>query len=548
MISSGVRLVLAPGSLLAAAALATLLSGRGERWGRALGVVAAAAAAGMLASEIRVVAAQGSLDATFGTPVPGTDFLFHADSTGVVLGIMAAVAAMLALLDAEHSRGRVGAILLCAAGGCGAAVGGNVVMLVAGLEAASVGALLLMPRGRRVSRGAGLTYALMLLASLGLVGAAAELTVSVGTSDLGAVEVGAVTAAVAIPWALAGAAALIAPALAPSGAGLGWAAIGAIPCGAAVLLRLRGLAGTLPLSVIVVLAVAGSLVALWGALVAGRARGEPATTGRGLLLILAGIAISVVGISAEAGGTATAAALVALELSAAASPLWSATPSSQTRRRLGALALLVAGNLPLGFGLSAAILAAGAAVSLGLAGGALTLAICASAVVGAAGSIAAAHQLVRVGGLDGGSPISPLSGAALGASLVAGLIPGVVGAWVVSPLSPARFAVSADAAVVRVPQGGWAGGYVLVAATWLAVVATAGSVLAGRTPATLAREAPRADPPRAAWVGALSLWRPLRRPVALALGGAGSLDRWLLSQPKLPMVLVAALLAVFFLH
>lgn len=549
MISSGLRLALAPVILLVVAAVVPAFPPQRERMARALAVLACGAALALLISDVGVVAAQGQVEAAFGIPVAGTAFLFRADSTGVALAVIAASAALFALLEPERSSRRSGAILLCAAGSWGAALAGNAVLLFAGLEAANVGAMLLMSRGRRPSRGVVASFAVQHLAALGLLGAAVELTLSTGTSDLAAIPVGAVSAAIALPWALAGATRLVAPALAPSGAGLAWAAVGAVPAGAAVLLRLRKLAGPLPLSVILILEIAGALVVVWGAMSAVRRASNPQAAGRGLLLIGAGLPLAVIGVTADSAGAAAAAALVALELSVAAAPLWSARFAASRARWPAAAALLLAGNLPVGFGMSAVVLVLGAAASPGLAGGALLPALGLGVALGVVASLRAVGALLRRPPDHAAHPIPPLAAVAVVLSLAAAFVPGAVAAGVLSALAPTTLPPSADAASLRGPQGGWASGYFFFAALWLSIVVVSAFTLLGRTlvkpPLTAQETMPEPAP---AWVPLVRARRRIRRPLARVLAGAAGLDQWLVAQPRLPMVLIATLLAALFLH
>jgi hypothetical protein len=549
VITSGLRLVLAPLVLLAAAVIASGLQSRPPRLTRWIGIGACAAAMGLLISDLGVVIAQGAVEASLGSPVAGTSFLFRADSTGAVLAMLATGAALCALLEPPANRSTTAALLLCAAGSCGAALGGNAVMLFAGLEVSNAASMCLVSRGARLSRGAVAAFAAQHLASLGLLGAAVQLTVSTGTSDLAAVPAGAVTAAVALPWALAGVARLLAPALASFAPGGSWAAVGAVPSGAAVMLRLRSFSGPLPDSVIVVLAVAGALIALWGAVLAGRASSQPARAGRGLLLIDAGLAVAVVGMNVETAGLAAAASLLALELSVAVAPLWSRAGASPAGRWLAAIGIAAAGNLPIGLGTSALVLTLGAAASVGLAGLPLVAALGVAAAVGVGASLRAARILLAAqGAADAPRARRPLAAVAVLASGAAALLPGAAGALVIAPLAGSGATLTADAAALRGLQGGWAGGYFAVAAAWLAVVTWSGSMLVGRTatrPVSLPAIADRRTPNLA---GLLRLRHGLGRPVGLVLNAATALDQWLVEQPRLPMLLIAAALAVIFLH
>jgi len=215
VISSGLRLALVPAVLLAMSAIVSQFPVQRERAARALAVVGCGAALALLISDTAAVAAQGNVDAAFGASLAGANLLLRADSVGVSLAMISIAAALLALLDAVRCRGRSASVLLCAAGACGAALAGNAVMLFAGLELANVGSLLLMSRGARPSRGLVAAFMVQHFAALGLLAAAVLLTVSTGTSDPAAIPAGAVTATIALPWALAGVARLLAPAVWP---------------------------------------------------------------------------------------------------------------------------------------------------------------------------------------------------------------------------------------------------------------------------------------------------------------------------------------------
>jgi hypothetical protein len=334
--------------------------------------------------------------------------------------------------------------------------------------------------------------------------------------------------------------------VAPFGPGGAWAAVAAVPTGAAVLLRLRSFAGPLPDPVIVALAVTGSLVALWGAALAVRSSAEPVRTGRGLLLIGAGLPIAVMGLNAQTAGVAAAAGLLSLEVAVSLAPSWRSA-GAPSRRWLAAIGLAIAGNLPVGFGTSAVLLSLGAAASIGLAGTPLIAALSVASVTGVAGSLQAARRLFA-----GGPPAAAreeataLAAFAAAVSLLSAVLPGAAAAIAVVPLAAGASSLTADPAALRGLQGGWAGGYFLVAAAWLVLVLWAVSVLAGRTPVRAA-PVPAASftPP---WVALLRFRHRTSRPLGGMLGAVRGLDGWLVEQPRMPMVLVAAALAVIFLH
>jgi hypothetical protein len=347
---------------------------------------------------------------------------------------------------------------------------------------------------------------------------------------------------VGLPWALGVVVRLVMRATAPGGPGV-WAAVASVPAGAAVLLRLRSFAGPLPDQVIVVLAVAGALIAVWGAYTAARSRGDAGAAGRGVLLVGAGLPVAVVGMNADAAGLAAAAALLALEASVAMAPLWTRT-DRRTPGRLAALSLAIAGGAPVGFGAAAWLLVLGAAASTGLAGAPLVVALGASA---AAGAGIAVRTAFATGGLGRrGPPAGWLPLAALAASVLGALLPGAASVVAVAPLA-ALSGSAPDAASLRGLQGGWAGGYYLLAAAWVAAVVWAGCTLAGVSLTRPERRA-RPRPPVRGWGPLVAPWRRARRPGRGALETMSALDAWLVSQPRLPMVVVAAAAAVVFLH
>jgi len=547
MIPSGLRLVLAPGLLLAMAGLAWALPPRWKAPVRILGVLSLGAAIGLLIGDAGVVASVGSVEGSFGRPLAGVDFLFRADSTGLFLALVASGAALLALLDTDRGTGETAAMLLCAAGTVGAALAGNVVMLFAGLEASNLGTTLLITGGRRVGRGAAAALVIEHTAALGLLTAAVELSITVGTNNLSALPDGAVTLIVAIPWALAGAIRILAPAFAPAQRGLAWAAVAAIPSGAAVLLRLRGAAdGPLADPVTFLLAGLGAAAALAGAVMAARVYCSPTRCGRALVVAAAGPAIALVGFSSNAAAIAAAASLCALELCAAVAPLWTKGAEGSRTRWLAASALLIAGGLPLGFGTTSLTLALGAVASLGRVAAALILSLGGAAVLAATAAVRATLHVLAARREDSTGRPAPLAVVAVVASAGAALLPGGVAAVVLPTLVPSAIGYNADLATVRGPQGGWAGGYVLVAALWLAIVVFAAFRVVGVQLAPLEHREGAVAP--RSWRLVLRQRRIIRRPLTAVLRAASSLDRWLVAQPQLPLVLVAALLAILFLH
>jgi len=89
-----------------------------------------------------------------------TDMAYYAsgslDLPGATLGLAAAAAGLLLLLESDRQTREVSALLVCVAGTILATDAGNVVMLAAGVEIAGVGTLLMTSaaRGRPHSRNA----------------------------------------------------------------------------------------------------------------------------------------------------------------------------------------------------------------------------------------------------------------------------------------------------------------------------------------------------------------------------------------------------------
>jgi hypothetical protein len=562
VLSVGNRPVLIPGLLLAGALLAFLLPAPWRRT-RRLGAAAVLVLAGWAALSIAPFASTGPVISSYGVAVPGVPLSLRADATGLTLLVMALVAALLSLGAADRQPGEESALLLTAAGTAVAALAGNVVLLFAGAEIASLGGLLLVTAGRgRLSPGAITGFTIQHVLCLGLLVAAVELTVATGTSNPYAVPASAVGVTVALPWALAGAGRLLAAGWWPGAAGgrptRSWLAIGAVPCAAAILLRLDAATGGAagPGST-VFLAVLGAAAALWGAVSAWRWKHESRRAGRALLGAAAGALVAVVALPDGSG--AFAAGLMALELALLAAPAWSQPARPNRRGRvLAAVALAAAGGLPIGFGASAAVLELGAVSAMGRAYTALLVALGLAVVVAAAGGLVAARQALgsaATAALPAASSPPPGQGLlwrpdavlALVAGAVAAVVPGVVDAAVLTPLVGSSAPAAIDAATLHGPGGGWPGGYLSLALLVVLVgVVSAGLVLGRPLPRPAhGEQGPR---PRPAWIAFLAPRRALG-PAAHRLGGALSrTDAWLVGQPGLVFVVVVALAALLLFH
>lgn len=516
--------------------------------------LAVAALAGLLAlavlADVIPVAVTGPLLPSFGEVVPGVPLTLRADLSGLALAVMAVTAALMALTAAGRRPGEEASILLTAVGATVAALAGNAVVLFAGLEIANLGGMLLARAASgRLSRGALVAFAIQHAFSLGLLAAAVELIVATGTSDPLAVPPSAIGVAVAVPWGLAGATRLLAATWWP-GPALGRAtraalAIGSIPCGGAVLLRLiSGLDGSEPVTLTVSLGALGAVAAMGGAVVAWRWRFDPQRSGRALLVAASGPVLALASVPGGAGAAATG--LLALELAVLAAPAWSqGVGAGAVARGLAAAALLAAGGLPLGFGSAALAMELGDLASRGRAAVPLLLALGAAAAVAALAALASARH--ALGGAPSGPPgrrVRPDAALALAAGGLAALLPGGADELVVRPLVGAAAPAAPDLATLSGAGGAWPGGYLTLAllATLLAC-ACAVALLGRPLPRPLpVGEERRPRPLRWSLLRSRHAVGPAWRGLGVALDAA---DAWLETQPGLIFVVAVAIAAIF---
>jgi len=562
VLSLGNRPVLVLGLLLAGALVTFFLP---PPWRRSRRLFAAAVLllAGWAAVSMASPLSSGPVVSSYGDAVSGVPLALRADLTGLVLAVMSLLAALLALFAGDRQPGEEAALLVTAAGAALAAFAGNAVLLFGGAEIASLGGLLVTSAGRgRVSRGAGTAFAIQHIVALGLLVAAAELLAATGTSDPYAVPQSAVGFAVALPWGVAGAGRLLAVGWWPGAAGgrstRSWLAIGAVPSGAAVLLRLHAATGGVgDPGLTVVLAVVGAGAALWGAVVAWRGQREARRAGRGLLAASAGTLVALAGLRGGAGAFATG--LVALELALLAAPAWS-QPARPGRagRAVAAAALAGAGGLPLGFGATAAALELGLVAASGTAYSALLLALGAATLMAAAAGLVAARQ--ALGGVatappDGqparperaSSPLRMDAVLALGLGAAAALLPGVVGSTVLGPLAGGEAPIVVDAGTLHGPGGSWPGGYLSLAFLFVLAGVVSAGLLAGRPFPRPAHAGP-GPRPRPAWLAALGMRRAARPAFRMAGLGLSRTDSWLISQPGLAFTVIVAVIALVASH
>jgi hypothetical protein len=541
--------------LLLGALLVALLPERRSGSRRLIAAVTMVLALATAATIVPLTAGGATLARSFGEAVPGVNLLLRADSAGLVIVIAALGAGLLSLIERDPPPGAAAALLVAAAGVAVAGFAGNAVLLFAGAEIANAGSLFLLSSERgRASRGVLIAYGLQLAFGLGLLLAAVQLIAATGTSDPLAFPTTAVTVAVALPWGLAGAARLLAVGFWPGGTGghasRAWLATAAVPSGAAILVRLvEAGGGQVGSGMTVVLGLMGAGAAVWGSMAAWRWQREPRLAGRALLVAATGPVIVLAGLPGGLGGFA--AGLVALELALLAAPAWSRQPAVSRRGRLlCATALAAAGGLPIGFGTTAVVLELGPIAALGPAYAPLLFALGTAALVAAAAGLAAAlHALLVVGPTAdpnaGAASRRPARAAAVAlvVGAVAALLPGLVGVFVLGPLSGSEAPVAVDAASLQIPGGSWPGGYLTLAL--LVVVLTAAStaaLLGWWLPRPRARRANLRPPsPWLSLLGPRRTMKPVLRAVSSALAAT---DNWLGTQPGLAFIVCAAALAI----
>ena len=561
--SGALSLALTPAPLLIALGVAAAGGGPRRAWTRWPAVAALLATVALLALDAVPVVGGGRILASFGQAMPGIPYLFRADTVSVTVGLASSLIALLALADPRVVDPRQSmSLVLCVLGTVVAAVAGNAVILFAGVELTNVGTfLVLTPPGRRPGRGALAALALEHLGALGLLAAAANLQGSVGTSDFSALPGGAITPAVAVPWALGAATRLLAPTVVPLRTTVttaAWAATAAVPTGAVMLLRLREASGgTEPVASSVTLVVLGAVIAAGGAGVLALHRASVSRAGRGLCLALAGPVIALAGLPEAMAATAVAAGLAALDIAVAASVLWERPGGAAAERGLAAGAVIAASGLPLGFGATAVVLELSAAMGLGPVGLPLTLGLGIAALVTAAGAVRLAGAAFRERNvtISGARWPPPLGVAALAAAGAGAVVPGALAGWLNAAVGSPGTLADAGAAAVSGPAGGWPGGYFVVAAVvlcagCLAAVSLSGARLSIQDEVPMAGSAPPGPSRSGAVTPAvpLALARRLRVPQRVLARALPGVDGWIAQQPELPLIAAGSLLAVLLIR
>jgi hypothetical protein len=550
MLGGGLQLALIPAPLMAAAIVVFALAPGQARTARIVAAIGIATTIALLAVEAAFLNGSGRIQTSLGTPVAGISYLLRLDLPGATLGLAAAAAGLLLLLERDRHTREVSALLVCIAGTTVATLAGNIVMLAAGVEIASVGTLLMTTAARgRPGRGGLLALGLEHLTSLGLVVAAVQLLSVAGTTDFAVIPAGAMGAAIAGPWAAAGATRLLSPAFVPVRGTrtptAAWATTGAIPCGAIVLLRLReAAAGPLPEQIAIGLAAVGGVAAILAVVVALRRSRVLVIAGRALCVIAAAPVVALTGVAGPPAGDAVAAGICSLMLVTALTAAWEQIGRGRGGAVLAAFSLGVAGSLPIGFGITALILELSATVSIGRPGTALLAALGVAGVLGAAAAVRAAMWiLTSAGKAEHHRYPSVLGTVAALVSLISAVVPGTIATSVVAALNSTGITEPIGAAAIRSNAGDWSGGYIVVAFVIVAAGVWAVATLVGWSPLT---PAPTEDRHSAAAVRPVGVGIARRlRPVAVRGNSwLRQTDEWLVVQPQLVVVLGGAILAI----
>jgi hypothetical protein len=532
VLSGGLRLALVVAAPLLGAMLVHELRGRRVA-GLATALAAITACAALAASVAGGVTGGGSVEHTFGGAIPGVEFTTRADSASVAAVLLACLAALLAVARRRDERDHACGMLLCLAGCAAVAMAGNLVIAVAGVEVIAGGALLAGGRSGAGTRSSRLLVGAIGGAGLALVAAAAQLVAGAGSSDLAAVSPTVIGGAVAVPWAICGATLVLCAALpVRRGSGAGWAAVGALPAGFLLLLRLQqSTGGQLPGIASTTLAVAGGAAGLVAAVAALRAR-TLAAAGRAAVAVVASVLVSLFGGPLQGSGVLVAGLFVALVVALLAAPAWAERPTAWSLVSVAALAL------PGGTAIAATVVGLGAVVHRGTGGFPQLLVLC---VALAAAAVAAARRLAVSPGQW--RPVQPGAVIAVAAGVVGGLVPGLAMSHVAVALAGGATSVDLDAGAIQVPGAGFAGGYITLAAVILVVAAASAALLVAGEPvgAPVASVQPTPMPSLALMLAARRATLPGTRRLSAALEGV---DHWLEAQPRLPLFLGAAALAV----
>ncbi len=110
MLGGGLQLALIPAPLIVAALVVFALTSRQTRVARTVAGVGIAATIALLAVEAVFLNGSGRIETSLGTPVAGITYLLRLDLPGAILGLAAAAAGLLLLLDGDRQTREVAAV------------------------------------------------------------------------------------------------------------------------------------------------------------------------------------------------------------------------------------------------------------------------------------------------------------------------------------------------------------------------------------------------------------------------------------------------------
>ena len=166
---------------------------RAVRAARLLAAVGVVAALALLAGDLPVVLPASRVERSLGDLVPGVALTLRADPAGVTVAMLAGAVTLAALAEGGRRPAERAGLLLCLTASCLAALAGNTVLLLGGLELGNVGAVLLAAGAGPLGRRARVGLAVQHVAALGLLAASVQLQNGVGTTDLSALPARALT-------------------------------------------------------------------------------------------------------------------------------------------------------------------------------------------------------------------------------------------------------------------------------------------------------------------------------------------------------------------
>jgi hypothetical protein len=234
---------------------------------------------------------------------------------------------------------------------------------------------------------------------------------------------------------------------------------------------------------------------------------------------------------------------------AVAAGAWDEAERTTPQRALAAVALLGAGGLPVGTATTALLAATGAEVATGIPRAMVAAAAGSCALVAAAAAGMAAREVLasREASLSAGPFGRHLRAdavIAICASAVLGLLPGsFLGGLAERVASSGGSIVAIDAGAVRGPGFGWAGGYLELGLLVTVVAFVSAAEVQGAAWRVL-RPQPTSPTLEVVGVGDDEELSPAPELVRRTDAALGTVDRWLVTQPDLPALVLTAAAAV----